>query len=386
MSSQLSSERGAILMHVAIASVVLIAFSMFVVDYGVMWVSRSQAQNAADAGALAGAVALGFDDSTNRANDGPVKQSAQQFALLNGVFGESPDVDIDTDVIFYADDPSKFPAECDDGTCIRVDVYRNQARANPLPMMFGQLVGLTTQGVRATAIARAAAANASRCMKPWAVADKWEEHNPLPVVPWNANSEFYGGGPNPDVYRPPSESDPGTGFTLAADLGREFILKTGNPHGTINPGWFQALDLTGGGGASYRSNIGGCADVLWKIGDDVPKENGNMVGPTKQGVGDLIAQDPNADWDPISKKVILSDFDSSPRIVAVPVFDLALYMATGGPGNGTVRIVNILGFFVDRMDGNDVVGYLCAKPDLLIAGGATITGEAAFLRNISLIR
>ena len=37
--------------------------------------------------------------------------------------------------------------------CIRVDVYRNQARNNPLPMFFGSLVGLTSQGVRATATA-----------------------------------------------------------------------------------------------------------------------------------------------------------------------------------------------------------------------------------------
>ena len=101
MSSKLSSERGAILIQVAVASIVLIAFSMFVVDYGIMWVSRGQAQNAADAGALAGAVALAFDDFDNRADDGPAKQAAQQFALLNKVFGEDPDVQVATDVIFY---------------------------------------------------------------------------------------------------------------------------------------------------------------------------------------------------------------------------------------------------------------------------------------------
>ena len=44
-----SSERGAILVHVAIAMLALIAVNTFVVDYGVMWVARRQAQNAADA-------------------------------------------------------------------------------------------------------------------------------------------------------------------------------------------------------------------------------------------------------------------------------------------------------------------------------------------------
>ncbi len=55
-------ERGAILIQVAISIMALTAFTAFVVDYGVLWVARGQAQNAADAGALAGAIALAFDD------------------------------------------------------------------------------------------------------------------------------------------------------------------------------------------------------------------------------------------------------------------------------------------------------------------------------------
>ena len=46
---------GAIIIHVAFALMALLAFTSFVIDYGVMWVSRAQAQNVADAGALAGA-------------------------------------------------------------------------------------------------------------------------------------------------------------------------------------------------------------------------------------------------------------------------------------------------------------------------------------------
>ena len=60
MTSGLSSrhsERGAILVQVALALLALVAFTMFVVDYGVFWVGRRQAQNAADASALAGALA-----------------------------------------------------------------------------------------------------------------------------------------------------------------------------------------------------------------------------------------------------------------------------------------------------------------------------------------
>src|ERR1041384_8109537 len=89
---RLSSERGAILIQVGVAILVLSAFAMFVVDYGVKWVSRHQAQNSADAGALAGATALALDSFTNRTSTGPAKVAAQQFALSNYVWGEQPDV------------------------------------------------------------------------------------------------------------------------------------------------------------------------------------------------------------------------------------------------------------------------------------------------------
>ena len=53
-SLTLASERGAVIVHVAIALVGLMAFSAFVIDYGVMWAARRQAQNSADAGAHGG--------------------------------------------------------------------------------------------------------------------------------------------------------------------------------------------------------------------------------------------------------------------------------------------------------------------------------------------
>lgn len=397
------SERGAILMQVIIALLVLTGLSMFVVDFGVLWVSRNQVQNAADAGAHAGAVALAFDDFADHSNSGPAKTAARTYALENNIFGEKGDVQLSGDILFYSDDPSKFPATCSDDSCVRVDVYRNQARSNPLPMFFGPFVGLTQQGTRAMAIAQAAMANASMCLKPWAVADKWEENNPIVGAPWTPTETYDPSGAHPDRYQAPTSSDPGTGFTLQNDLGTELRLKVGSPHDAINPGWFQALDLTGGGGSQYRENISGCANHLWKIGDEIPKETGNMVGPTGQGTGDLIDLDPNATWDSGARKVHGScvednscidaqgnhvQYAQSPRIVSIPVFDLDYYMATGGPGAGTVRVVNILGFFVDRIENpqNTVVGYLASKADLKIAGGGTITPTASFIKSIQLVR
>jgi Flp pilus assembly protein TadG len=232
LSRRAASERGAILIQVGIAILVVSAFAMFVVDYGVAWVSRSQAQAAADAGALAGATALVRDDFDDRTATGPAKLAARAFAQAHVVFGQTPSVQMAEDIRFYNDAPSMFPAICATDDCIRVDVYRNQTRGNPLPVFFGWLVGLTEQGVRASAIARAATANASNCLKPWALADKWAENNPIPNSEWTPADTYDPTGATPDEYTAQNgTSSAGTSFTLN-DVGTELTLKVGKPGDT----------------------------------------------------------------------------------------------------------------------------------------------------------
>jgi Flp pilus assembly protein TadG len=195
-------ERGAILVHVAFAIIALMAFSTFVIDYGVFWLSRRQAQNAADAGALAGAIALAYDDYTDRYTTGPAQQSAQMVALANQVFGAAPSVQLGSDIT--------FPPCPDDGTnaCVRVNVYRTLARRNPLPVFAGTFVGLTDQDVQATATAKVANGNATDCLRPFAV---------------------------PDIP-----------YTLEEHLG-ETVEFRDEPGTSTGPGWFRLLDLIGGG-------------------------------------------------------------------------------------------------------------------------------------------
>ena len=133
-------------------------------------------------------------------------------------------------------------------------------------------------------------------------------------------------------------------------------------------------------------------DAPVEIGDPLTSENGNMIGPTQQGVEDLIALDPGADWDPATNTVTGSCAQAatpcaghSPRIVAIPVFDTGAYYAGKLTGQVNFTVVNILGFFIDRMDGNDVVGYLTEAPGLS-TGNATISPESSFLAQIQLVR
>ena len=413
-------ERGAVLVHVAVAMVALIAFSALAVDYGAFWVGRRQAQNSADAAALAGAVSLAFDDP----DDVPRAQAAAAAAgVANQVFGAAPSVDPATDVQLIPCPPGA-PGLPD--TCIRANVYRSAARSNPLPTFFAQIMGITGQDVRATATAQVETGNAAECVKPWAVGDKWHEHwenNKPNTGPWTADSTFdkYKKSGNdwlpdpsvttPDVYVAPSATDPGTGFTPFDALGRptseyglQLTLKVGSAENKLSAGWFQALDLPNAdgspssGGSDYRNNIGNCNANTFQIGDSIPTETGNMVGPTGQGVGDLVAKDPGASWNASTNAVqgscapgICADGQyhaRSPRIIAVPLFDMDAFFQSSPTGNAAVTITNIMGFFVEGMGGSgnkDVIGRLVAIPGVTKAGG-NVDESASFLRTVLLVR
>src|SRR4051812_25332037 len=314
-------ERGAVLVHVALAMLTLIAFSALAIDYGALLGARRQAQNAADAAALAGASSLAFDDP----DDIPRAQAAAAATgIANPVLGAAPSIDL-----------TKTPADvrlipCPPGapglpdTCIRADVYRSAARANALPTFFAQIMGITSQDVRATATAQVETGNAAECLKPWAIGDKWRENwesgtaNTGPWTPVSTFDKYQKQGNNwvpdpsvttPDVYVAPSATDPGTGFTPfdangdpTAEFGLQLVLKVGSAQNVLSAGWFQAVDLPNpdgspsSGGADYRNYIANCTTRVFKIGDSIPVETGNMVGPTGQGVGDLVAKDPGASW------------------------------------------------------------------------------------------
>lgn len=407
MTTHSNVERGAVLVHVALAIIGLTAMTALAFDFGVKWVSRGQAQNSADAGALAGAVSLSFDNPNDVSDSGPGKRSAWLYARANGVWGQAPDVNITNDVTVLCADATKCAQPCPPpygaNTCIKVDVFRNQARGNPLPTFFANLVNVGQQGVVATATAAILSGNASDCLKPWGVPDKWLERYPVPGpwVPTSRFNKYYDQGnqtgaplPNPDLYTPPSANDPGTGFTLAVDYGTELVLKAGNPQQATSPGWFYPLQLTEPGGDEYRENIAGCSDTIWGIGDDVPVEPGNMIGPTAQGVRDLIALDPGARWNSTLKRIENScvgtaacpTMSHSPRVVAIPIFDTAAYEDGRQSGRVTIRIVNILGFFIDRLEGNDVHGILVTTPALVSASNGSVGPQSAFSVSIVLVR
>jgi hypothetical protein len=78
-----------VFVQVGLAAFVLMAFNVFVLDYGMMWIARGQAQNAADAGALAGALARGYDDFEDPPHPAWIVGQSAQESLPQTLSGSS---------------------------------------------------------------------------------------------------------------------------------------------------------------------------------------------------------------------------------------------------------------------------------------------------------
>ena len=414
------TERGAILVHVAVSLLMLMGFLVFVLDYGVVLISRGQAQNAADGGALSGAVARAFDDVSNPPpSGGVVEAAATSVAQQNLVWNAAGSV-----AVSYT-----CPPGVTGGACVQVDVYRNGELSSPtLPVFFGPVLGITSQGVRATATAQAIAANGAECLKPWAVADKWLERDD---PEWTPTSTFDPGSPTTDdVYIPPY-SPSTTGFKRAnasgdpVDTGYQMTLKLAHPGpapgpGTFSAGWAMSLYLPnstapGEGATNYEDNIINCTTATIGLAPEAstcPAVNtelgcldvltGGMTGKTKSGTDAIVARDPLASWTGGLGGHITGGDGLNERVVPVALFDTALYLSQGYNGtNGIVKLVGILGFFVEGLcsdsfykesyldcsnNNNDVVGRLVSFPGTYVNGAGTSAPGTAFGQVIRLVR
>jgi Putative Flp pilus-assembly TadE/G-like len=346
-------ERGMSLVFVCVGFTSLLAATTLAIDVGMFMNSRNQAQNSADAGALAGAVALAYDSYTNRTAGGPAVLSAIHTAEANTVAAATVSV-VPADVTFPLG-----PTGVDNR--VKVDVFRSTARMNPVATLMGSFFGVDTVDITATATAEASKANAATCVKPFTIPDKWIENG---TGPWDPDDTFdlldNKGKPvaNPDVYIPADQ--PGyTGYNADRDRGLQLILKSDNST-KVAPSFYNPWAMSGGTGASfYEENIAQCNTTIIPIGTLMDPEPGMMTGPTAQGTDRLIDRDPSAYWDTGCKCVKGSAFAKSPRVAVIPVYDPVYFEEGKHTGRGaSLRIANYLGFFIEGMNGGQVVGRI----------------------------
>lgn len=365
--------------YVGMSFMAFFAATTIAIDVGMFMTARSQSQNSADAGALAGATALVFDDYDNRSASGPAVTSAISTALGNDV--------IHSDVSVMASDVT-FPLSPEGyNNRVHVNVFRTSDRGNPVASMIGPIFGVPTANVSTGATAEASPANAMTCVKPFTIPDRWKENtNP----PWTTSSLFerYDGDPytlfpSADEYFPPGHPEY-AGYNPTRDKGLLMVIRAGTG-GNIEPSFYYSWAMPGGtGGSWYRDNIAGCNDTEVTLGMDIIQEPGSMVGPTNAGIDDLIAMDPSAYWDTANNRVV-STMHPSPRVFPIPLFDPDYYQkgkVSGRPAD--LRVSNWLGFFVTHRVSNEVYGRITPITGI-IKGGVGPSPNDVFPKVIRLV-
>lgn len=373
----LNEERGNVALIVALSSFALLGLGTMAVDLGVVYTKRSQMQKAADIAALAGAQAL----INSSGNTDMARTQAITTARANLAQGDVPDrVVRDGDVTFSnnAAINTSFPMN-------RIDVHirRNAEAGNSVGLIFANLFGDSYSDL--TVMARAEAVPACRsCVAPLSVPDKFT---------WNDKCD-------PDRKLNNGALDPTSSCEMAsvqligyspADFGTPVVLKFGDPTDTVVPGWFSPINLPPVGqgapetGASvYRERLGDAGFCMNDFGtysvqpgSQVQVEPGNMVGPTRQGIADLLAGDPAATWD-TGKGVVTASGEPnphSPRIIRIPLYDPRLPIVSG---RNYLTVVKVASFFVESMDNqNNVRGrYIASSP---LAPWGTVSPGASCL-------
>ena len=173
-------------------------------------------------------------------------------------------------------------------------------------------------------------------------------------------------------------SDGGGGGWLRWREKREDLGAPDNPPGNPDAG----SNPNGGGGSGgsrgaawYRQNICGCNTSVIDLDTEYLIEPGNMVGPTFQGVQQLIALDPDAYWDDGSNTIVSDYGMSSPRVVTVALFDPGEITS---PGRQNIRFNNFARIFIEEQDSrrDDVTGrFLYYVPGVGQGGPGQTTGS-----------
>ena len=375
-----TDESGFSLVFVAVGFMGFFAASMLAIDVGMLMTARSQAQNSADAGALAGATALFYNNWDDRTPTGPAVRNAISAAKGNKVIGA--DVDVLSSDIEFPNDPTGQPNR------VKATVYRDSSRGNPVSTLIAQYFGISTVNVTATATAEASPADTMTCVLPFTIPDRWIEKQTPPFDP-DDGFDLYASKnkplANPDIYIGPDDPATYTGYNAERDKGVLVRLKADNTT-KVAPSFYYPYAVPGStGGSDYRWNIGHCNTTVMQFGQTYDSEPGNMVGPTNQGMDDLIALDPDAYWDPTTNRVI-SNMQPSPRVRAIPLFDPAYYADGKQNGrNASLKFVNYLGFFIESMQGNEVVGRITPIGGLHRGNGSPAPA-AAFPKSIRLVQ
>jgi len=392
----IGEERGAVLVQVGIAVLVLMAFNVFVIDYGMMWNARIQAQNAADAGALAGAIARAYDDRANPPHpDGLAGDITRRVARANLIWQQPGEP------IVSFECPAGVTARC-----TRVDVHRDGNNGSTaLPSFFGPILGINSQQVRATATSVTLSGNATPCLSPIAFPDDWD-NNLDPPGEFNRYVESGSGAgtllPAPrDDYQAPTATYAGR-TTVSLDYGERIVWTIDHPLGEpITRGLMVPLTLPGG--RTFEQNMATCVGQPTSIGQRIPMVELHP-STVEDAIVDVFNRDPAADYDYGDSRIIGSCAPAcaplSPRLLVIALFDPGRFQlgratndwtqpAVGcASNNPCITVTNIIGFFVHRLAGGSfgAHGHFLRYPGISVETAPTLVDDGSWLVATHLIR
>lgn len=406
-------DRGVSILIIAISMVFVLGMAGLGIDLASLYVGRSQAQRAADAGALAAAQYLASGGCT--AGSGSISADCQASAKeravavtnANLIAGVSPNATTD-DVTFIqtsASDPQ-----------VQVVAARDTSHTNPMPTFFVKIFGINSANVSASAVAEAfnpaggGPAVGATCLKPWLMPNCDWSHtystgykNPACF----GHDQFLDNNP-PSVEYSTTLLHPGA-YSSGGVQGEPITVKSSDPSQASGPSQFYPVYLPPGSvasacpscavapggsgpssGALYRQNIECCNTTQITCGSQtIQPITGNMVGPTAQGVDCLIHQQGSSGQDTMTVNSgsgtdlwtitagsnnpygLSGPIATSDSIVTLPLYD-GTTLCPGGscPSQATITVVGYLQLFINNESSGNVSGTVMNVIPCPASGGS----------------
>lgn len=201
------------------------------------------------------------------------------------------------------------------------------------------------------------------CVKPISIPDRWDDsgagiaawanngiwngenftdtnNNKLwdPGEPFvdGSNGGFLDGIYNSELYDPAQ-----TGYRASVDVGKQITISPGGG----SPNYYTLILST----YTYSGNWANCNPTMVGAGNRIALQAGIVTGMTIVQLHNIIALDPTASWDDQCSCAVGPLSDQSPRYFVFLAHDPRKPL---GPGDLSVWVTKLIGFFLEGVDSN----------------------------------
>jgi|GEM_PF-4026997 len=384
-------QGGAVMPMAGFIIIALLALAAIAVDVGYILVTKQQLQNAADACVLAAASAMILEEPEKTV--GVYDRVTDMCSRHRAGDEESITIVPSEDVVI-------------EDNKLTVYTQKLRDRGNGLPLFFARILGIRYANVTAKAALEVYTSTSACCVKPWAIADRWDDETPITGYPsWQNNDRWDGehfedlngnrlwdegesfedengnGVYDSEYYNRELSQENLAGYIPElppeGHIGMQLKLKVASQSDRAASSYFNPVVLPwpdddeypARGAARYEQSIIECNPTVIQQGEELflESEPGRMVGPTNHGAKTIIQQDPTAYWNEQTNMVDHygggGALGESPRVIMIPVFDPRMWPGSGRlQGENSVVISKIVAFFLEDLKQDVVIGRVTRAP------------------------